>query len=550
MPNTPGGSDLANFLRVSEQTRANKAAETDRDEQMQWNMGAPDRAIAEEERKRQQAITQNQELGRLLETEQKNFLQAEKDKFRFDDGVKAQIREKYPNASEDQLDQLYTQARSEVGQSPHLYTNPQDMNASLTQTLLNSGYNPANVDKDMLNTYISPNFPGAPAPMAKDLREELLGQPGLLDAVEKMGLSVGADGRLSSKSGSGEDPFSFDNTMKGMEFVDDFMNNPNNQFKRGDKDWWNVNMPFTKQEVYKDQVEKVMGVLEQQDKISPVYTAAALRALTTDGQWPKGVSPDDLTNPESQFFKTVQSGAARLQAGHQNFGGGGVSVNGSSQGFSFQNLRDLVNADREASLSMVQQLDGMDRRGNGRLTPQEQLAFLTEEQRLRDLGILLEGPLMGGTPSPNPPQGSNQNPASDPVVPVPDNSDPVVAPGEGAGNNVLGSGSQDERMLTEVTDAVSNTETEDDLATVLETARQKAAEDPEARKSMSYDARQRRNELLTKDSFSGLTEAEAEELDKVNSLIDILKAQLNEENSPEANVDGKVLGARGYRTPR
>lgn len=433
VPNGPGAADLARFLSVSETNRSNKNRENLNEELFEWDKGAGDRQRQAETAERQRAKDETEQLGYLLNSGTKNYLKQQADEFKFHDDAKAQLRTQYPDMTDEQLEQLVAQKRQDVVSDPNLYADPRQMTESLKNHLMTAGYGQESW-QDMVDPRVQSNFAPPSAPMNENILNgfiDVIKEGGLTDNVKDMELVQGPNGEPmvrfnGGSSGSDNGNLSQDEYRESSQYVQEIINDPNNEFRSGRRSWFTRNLPWTRDEAYRDDLENMFVLGETSEGVQPQYVAGIVQSMTSEGQLPRGVKAADLKNPESDFYQTVMDKARELQNRDMGVAGSGSAGGGSSQNaIPLSALRELQQADLGMQTQALSDLLGMAggaRRGP--LTPQEQFELLNDEEMLREFGLIMQQ-TQNGQGNPQPVQnGNNQGAGNTVVSEVPENPAP------------------------------------------------------------------------------------------------------------------------------
>lgn len=431
VPKAPGADDLARFLSVAEATRANQAKEDLNAQAFEWDKGAGQRAAEAAEAERERVRQQNAELGRVLSDTTEGYLSGAQENFRLSDDAVSRFREAYPNASEEQIEQIRQSARNKITQDPNAYIKQQDMLRTVEDQLLKSGqYSPAEA-KVAAQQRVSSYFKAPTAPNDEVVKAllDVYKTGGITDKLGKYPLGSNKDGSSgSSASSRGSNDF-----MKYSKFAtDDQLFREENGFREGSRGIFSFNIPGTKEEIYTDDME-AMGVLAQTEEgIKPQYLNAVMIGLARDGQLPRGVTPENMLDKNSDFYKEVTNGARQLQAQMESNNG-----NGSGPVLSLADYGQLAQGDLEMKTQNIQALNNaLQQASGGVLSADEQFQIMNDPELLQEFGILMEESIKqagGDTATSTPPP-----PAAKP------NPEPV----EETGSREVGSDEGDNPELT------------------------------------------------------------------------------------------------------
>ena len=416
IPDSPGANDLARFLSVSESSRANREKEELNQNMFDWEKGAGQRKLTAEEGERERVRRQNMEFGNALTGSTEGYMANAKENYRLSDSAVSKFRETYPDATEDQVENVRRSTRDRITQDPNAYIKSVEMARSVESDLIsNYGYSPEQARKsaqERVGSYFS--TPKEPNEEILKAQIEAIQNGGLLDHMSDYDTSR-SDGSSGSSSSSSRGRKSF---MESEKFLKQYqLDNENNEYRPGTRGTFNWNFPFTKDEIYKDDLEEMGTLMQSREGINPMYLNSVIQGLAKEGQLPKGVSASDMKNPDGSFYKTVKENASLLQRQTESNNGSGGNGRGAGD-VSLSELHKLAQGDLGMKNQALNQLGDMyQRAGGGTLTSEEQYAIMSDPGLLEEFGVAIKQSLQqqgGGNNAPAP--AASPVPTTAPVV--------------------------------------------------------------------------------------------------------------------------------------
>jgi hypothetical protein len=403
---------------VSESSRANREKEELSQNMFDWEKGAGQRKLTAEEAERERVRQQNMDLSNALTGTTEGYMTNAKDSYRLADDAVAEFRKRFPNATEDQVNNVIKASKERVTQNPNAYIDPKEMTRQLQSTLMSEhglGYEEAQkAAADQVGSYFT--TPKGPNEEILKARLDIIKNGGISDGMSKFGIS-GNGGSGSAYSGSkGNDEF-----RKGAKFVtDNQLNNENNQWEKGSEGFWDNILPGRDQ-VFIDDAEAMALNAQTQNGVEAQYVIAALEGLSSDGKLPDGYSAKDMRNVKSDFYQDVVKKAGELQNYFKSGAGGG---GGKETQLSLEQFRGIRQGDLNMKMQAVNQLEAaLKSFGGGPLSSEDQYQLMSDPQLLEQAGIAMNQSLQqqgGGNNS-----AGNSTPAAAPVpttAPVVENS--------------------------------------------------------------------------------------------------------------------------------
>ena len=419
IPDSPGANDLARFLSVSESSRANREKEELDQNMFDWEKGAGQRKLTAEESERKRVRNQNREFGNALTGSTEGYMANAKENYRLADDAVSRFRETYPDATEDQVENVRRSARDRITQDPNAYIKSVEMARSVESDLIsNYGYSPEQARTEAeqrVSSYFTPKGEGPNKDILKALSETVQGS-GITDGMNDYNVVKGENGELlarfgaqpasrsgTSTSGSGGSK-SF---MASQKFLKQYqLDNENNEYRPGTRGTFSWNFPFTQDEIYKDDLEEMGTLMQSREGINPIYLNSVIQGLAKEGQLPEDVSASDMKNPDGSFYNTVKEDASLLQ--RQTEGNNGSSGNGTGQtDVALGNIAQMVQGDTAMKVQALNQMLEMSRNsGGGTLTSEEQYEIMNDPGLLEEFGIALQQSLQQQS-------GGSNDPATD-----------------------------------------------------------------------------------------------------------------------------------------
>jgi len=418
IPDSPGANDLARFLSVSESSRANREKEELNQNMFDWEKGAGQRKLTAEENERERVRNQNREFGNALTGSTEGYITSAKENYRLADDAVSRFRETYPNATEDQIENVRRSARDRITQDPNAYIKSVEMTRAVESDLIsNYGYSPEQARKsaqERVGSYFTPKGEGPNKDILKAMAETVQGS-GITDGMNDYNVVRGENGELlarfgaqpasrsgTSTSGSGGSK-SF---MESQKFLKQYqLDNENNEYRPGTRGTFSWNFPFTQDEIYKDDLEEMGTLMQSREGINPIYLNSVIQGLAKEGQLPKGVSASDMKNPDGSFYKTVKENASLLQRQTEGNNGSGGNSTG-QRDVALGDIAQMVQGDTAMKVQALNQMLEMSRNsGGGTLTSEEQYEIMNDPGLLEEFGIALEQSLQqqgGGNNAPAP----------------------------------------------------------------------------------------------------------------------------------------------------
>jgi hypothetical protein len=430
IPDSPGANDLARFLSVSESSRANREKEELNQNMFDWEKGAGQRKLTAEENERERVRNQNREFGNALTGSTEGYITSAKENYRLADDAVSRFRETYPNATEDQIENVRRSARDKITQDPNAYIKSVEMTRAVESDLIsNYGYSPEQARKsaqERVGSYFTPKGEGPNKDILKAMAETVQGS-GITDGMNDYNVVRGENGELlarfgaqpasrsgTSTSGSGGSK-SF---MESQKFLKQYqLDNENNEYRPGTRGTFSWNFPFTQDEIYKDDLEEMGTLMQSREGINPIYLNSVIQGLAKEGQLPKGVSASDMKNPDGSFYKTVKENASLLQRQTEGNNGSGGNSTG-QRDVALGDIAQMVQGDTAMKVQALNQMLEMSRNsGGGTLTSEEQYEIMNDPGLLEEFGIALEQSLQQ--------QGRGNNAPAPAAAPLPTTA-PVV----------------------------------------------------------------------------------------------------------------------------
>ena len=386
IPDSPGANDLARFLSVSESSRANREKEELNQNIFDWEKGAGQRKLTAEEAERERVRQQNMDLSNALTGTTEGYMTNAKENYRLADDAVAEFRKRFPNATEDQVNNVKKASRERVTQNPNYYIDPKEMTRQLQSTLMSEqglGYEEAQkAAADQVGSYFT--TPKGPNEKILEARIDLINNGGFTDKGSYSHNGSSGSGSNGSRS-KGSEEF-----RKGVKFVtDNQLNNPNNSWEPGSKGLLDFDLPWNNDQIYTDDVENMTQAAQLERGVQPQYVIAALQSLSRDGELPDGYSSEDMRDTKSEFYNDVVSSAGEIQQYFESQQNNGTGGNGN--GMSPEQWRQARQGDLEMKNNAFNQLEALyQKSGGGPLSSEEQFQIMSDPELLEQFGIAIQ----------------------------------------------------------------------------------------------------------------------------------------------------------------
>lgn len=378
VPKGPGADDLARFLSVSESNRANTQREQIQRDTLDWEKGAQERALAAAEAERERVRQDNMARGRTSTEAVDRYLSNSQEDFRLSDGTLKQFDEMFPNATPEQRDGVRQAARDRITQTPGAYIDQKQMGYDLENTLVNDhGWGRKQAQQEAARQ-MSAHF-AAPGKMDDEVKK------GYVDAIGDSGI---ADNLLSyykgnsGSKGSGDSDF-----MKSVKFLQDRqLDYEGNNLRQGSRPFYSWNLPFTDHELYTDDMNRLSSAIQQEAGVDPMYVNSVILSRAENGKIPDGVSPEDLTDKDGDYYEAIKADAKRLQGIAEGGQGGSVG----REGINPEALREVKQNEMDARFKALGELDAaLQSRGGRPLTSEEQFQIMSDPELLREFDLVM-----------------------------------------------------------------------------------------------------------------------------------------------------------------